>query len=265
MSGSTPVLIWSAIGRLDALYGEVRRIPVNLQPDSTTVPLVMPPGCVLGEVLATQGLYGFYNSQAADGTQNAKGILEYQAAVVGTAGSKGQPITWVGGEWPGLTYYNVPMIFGGPGLGLDLAQLYGLDSGAVTALGASIVSGALGVQEQDSLAQTGATGTFGLTVPSQTLSGVTYPAFTLATEAALITAAQLKLDINAGFVANGIPAWVTATGGALGSNPIVIEFYGVYNNLPIVMTVDNTNMVSSTAAITRSQHGVAAYGILRLG
>ena len=265
MSGSTPVLIWSAIGRLDALYGEVRRIPVNLNPDSATVPLVLPPGCVLGEVLATQGLYGFYNSQASDGTNNAKGILEYEAAVVGTPGSKGQPITWVGGEWPGLTYYNVPMIYGGPGLGLDLSQLYGLDSTAVTSLGASIVSGALGVQEQDSLAQTGGSGTFALTVPSQTLSGVTYPAFTLALESATITAAQLKLDLNAAFVANGIPAWVTVTGGAMGSNPCVVEFYGVYNNLPIVMTVDNTNMSGGTVVNTRSQHGVAAYGILRLG
>src|ERR1700680_1233394 len=121
---STPVLVWNPSGRLEPLYDaeDATKIPVNLQP-VTGATVTYPYGQVLGEVLASQGLYGFYDPAANDGTQNAKGILEYRAVVTGTAGSAGNIAgvsPGVGGEWPGVTSPVASMFKSGD---FDLAKI----------------------------------------------------------------------------------------------------------------------------------------------
>lgn len=267
---STPVLIWSASGRLDPLYDgeDATLIPVSLNPASATLPLVYAPGQVLGEILAAQGVFGFYNPSLSDGTQNAKGILQYRASVTGTPGAAGNiagVAGGVGGEWPGVTSQNTPMYKSGD---FDLAKIVGLDSTGLTLLAGRLISGALGTDEVDSISVASASsGTFGITIPATTINGQAYPAVVVPNTGLQwnTSAATLVTVVNAALAAAGVPAYVTATGGVGGSAAIVVTFHGAYSKRPLLVTTDGSVLVGDTAAVTRSTPGVANYGIVRFG
>ena len=260
--GSVPVAIWNPAGRLDPLYDpeDATELPVNLQGDSTSVPLLYPPGQVLGEVTAVPGLYGAYNDSLSDGTNVARMINRYRSTVLGAAGAIGA-ITSYGGEWPGMTWRAQTAFKSGD---FDLSKIIGLDANGLADMYGRIIEGALGTNESDSVASASVTGTFQLNVPAQTINSVVYPAFSLPLLSATLTAASLQSQLNAALVANGIPAYVVCSGGAIGTNPIVVVWHGVYGSTPIVMVVDNTNN-SGTAVVNTRTAGVAASGVIRFG
>lgn len=281
--GSVPVLIWSADkGRLTPLYDaeDAGRIPINLNPVSATVPLIYPFGMVLGEVLASQGLFSYLGADGftSDGTQNPKGLLEYRSAVLGTPGSAGSlsgVSLGVGGEWPGVTSLQASMFKSGD---FDLAQIVGLGDSVESPTGLAnlatmagrLVSGALGSNEIDVLGVSGAaSGTFGLTIPAVTVNGYTYPAITLVntTFSATQTSANLVTVVNAALAAAGIPAWISNHGsnnGPAGTHDITIQWHGAYGQRPIPLTGDFSLLVSAAGTITRT-NGVVNKGIVRFG
>lgn len=259
-----PVFIWNAGARLDPLYDaeDASQLDVNLQGASASIPIIIPPGAVLGEITATPGLYGLYNDTLSDGSNTARMINRYRTSVLGAAGAAGV-ITWVGGEW-GVGAYSpnaAPAFKSGD---FDLARIIGLDANGVADMYGRIIEGAVGTNESDSFAQTGGTGTWILNIPAMTVSGVSYPAFSLTGLLALSTSAQLATAINNGLLANGIPAYVVATGGALGTSPIVVVWHGIYGNTPIVAVVDNTGMSGGTVVNTRTA-GTVSKGVIRFG
>lgn len=92
-------------------------------------------GTVLGEVTATPGLYKPYATGNVDGSQTPKGLLKY-----GCSTDASGNITILG-EW-GTTHKTAPMIAPGSGI-YKTSLLVGMDAGAVTKLGASLVQGDL--------------------------------------------------------------------------------------------------------------------------
>lgn len=102
--------------------------PVNLA-DGTYVA-----GQVLGELTATPGTFGAYDSAAATGLQNAKAILKF-----GCVAASGV-ITGIYNN--DLTDVSVPAYFANANF--NMADLTGLTANAVTSLKARILIGVLG-------------------------------------------------------------------------------------------------------------------------
>jgi hypothetical protein len=120
--------------RLDPLFEgkEARQIAVNISASQTIAR-----GTTLGEVSASLGTYQAFASGASDGTQNPKGIIEYDI----TTDSSGN-ITSLGDF--GLTTKTVPMWVSGY---FNIADLYddgsaGIKATTVTALGGVVIEGA---------------------------------------------------------------------------------------------------------------------------
>lgn len=89
-------------------------------------------GTILGEIAASPGTFGAYNSGHTDGTQNAKVILVYDCTTdangnVTLTSTAGQ----IGDEWGG-TDQGAPVYFAGT---FNTQDLTGLDSNAVSQLG----------------------------------------------------------------------------------------------------------------------------------
>lgn len=83
------------------------------------------------------GSYGIYAAAHSDGTQNAVGLLEYPCVVTATGG------IYLGNAAAsefGQTDLTAPMWYEGD---FDLADITGLDSTAVSALGAKFITGSL--------------------------------------------------------------------------------------------------------------------------
>lgn len=87
-------------------------------------------GTVLGEVTATPGLYKAYATGNSDGSQNARVILEYKC-VTDASGNINTD------EW-GVGQLTAPVFTTG---WFKTEDLVGLDAGAVTGLGGSLVEG----------------------------------------------------------------------------------------------------------------------------
>lgn len=125
-----PFQTWQpSLGKLDPIYpnGDARTVNVRLAAGTYVK------GTVLGEITATPGIFRPYLAGNSDGSQVARGILQY-ACVVDASGN-----TTLAGEF-GQTQMGVPMYIGG-GSVFNTAELTGLDAAAVTALGASLIEG----------------------------------------------------------------------------------------------------------------------------
>jgi hypothetical protein len=116
--------------KLSPLYNDDGQGKVNVQLIASTTYAA---GTVLGEVLATPGVYGAYVSGHADGTQTAKVLLEY-ACVTDASGN----IT-MDGEW-GATYSSVSAYLP-TRRQWNAADIVGLDAAGLTALGGVISEG----------------------------------------------------------------------------------------------------------------------------
>lgn len=92
-------------------------------------------GLVVGELTTMPGTFKAYASGNTDGSQVAKGILQY-ACSVDVNGN-----VTLAGEF-GQQQRGVPIYFGGGGV-FDTTQLVGLDANAVANLGGSLVQGTL--------------------------------------------------------------------------------------------------------------------------
>lgn len=111
--------------------GEAINVPVNLAQGSYAA------GTVLGELSATPGTYAAYASGHADGSQVARGILQY-AVVVDASGNY-----WLG-DTSGASDQGVP----GPKYGnmwrngvFKTSDLVGWDATAFSTIGAKIKTG----------------------------------------------------------------------------------------------------------------------------
>ena len=116
--------------KLSPLYNDDGQGKVNVQLIASTTYAA---GTVLGEVLATPGLYGAYVTGHVDGTQTAKALLEY-ACVTDASGN----IT-MDGEW-GATYPSAPAYLP-TRRQWNAADIVGLDAAGLTALGGVISEG----------------------------------------------------------------------------------------------------------------------------
>jgi hypothetical protein len=114
--------------KLDPLYPNAGAKTINVRLAAGTYPK----GQVLGET-ATPGIYGVYVNATA--TDPAKGILQY-GCVVDASGN-----VTLAGEF-GQTQRGVPMYIGG-GAVFNTTELTGLDAGAITDLGASLIQGSI--------------------------------------------------------------------------------------------------------------------------
>lgn len=92
-------------------------------------------GTVLGELTATPGTFKPYAAANTDGSQTAKLILKW-GCVVDAQGN-----VTLAGEF-GQTQRGVEAYYGGGNV-FKTTELVGLDAGAVTSLGASLVEGTL--------------------------------------------------------------------------------------------------------------------------
>jgi len=127
---TAPFQSWEpSLGKLDPLYPNSGARLVNVRLAAGTYVK----GTVLGEISATPGIYKPYLAGNSDGSQVAKGILQY-ACIVDASGN-----VTLAGEF-GQTQLGVPMYIGG-GAVFNTAELTGLDAAAVTALGASLIEG----------------------------------------------------------------------------------------------------------------------------
>lgn len=133
---TTPVQTWG-MGRLDPFYeaDEASEQAVNLIPNTTFLK-----GTLLGELTATPGLFKPYASGNADGSQIPKCILRYDC-VTDAAGY----VTYGGGpagtaEHIGQKTRSIDAFFA---VTLKTTDVVGLDAGAVTAMGAHLISGTL--------------------------------------------------------------------------------------------------------------------------
>lgn len=127
---TTATSTWGAANRLDPIFSPWKATEMHV---ALTVSTTYAKGTVLGEVTATPGTYRTYASGNVDGSQVAKAILKY-ACVTDASGN----IT-LAGEF-GQTQRSAPVYIGG-GAHFKTADLVGLDAGAVTNLGASLVEG----------------------------------------------------------------------------------------------------------------------------
>lgn len=118
--------------KLSPLYADHGQGKVNVQLIASTTYAA---GTVLGEVTASLGTYGPYVAGHADGTQNAKLLLEYACS------TDAQGNITMDGEW-GATYPSAPAY-----LPLrrawNAADLVGLDAAGLTAMGGIIAEGTL--------------------------------------------------------------------------------------------------------------------------
>lgn len=126
------------MGTATTYYSNVRLQPLYYPETALTISVAIAPsqtiahGTVLGELTASPGVYGPYASAHTDGTQTAKVIAEYDMITdasgnitfATTAGTVGGPF--------GETYTTAPVFYRGA---FATADLTGLDTGAVTALG----------------------------------------------------------------------------------------------------------------------------------
>jgi hypothetical protein len=133
---TTPIQTWG-MGRLDPFLepDEASEQAVNLIPNTTFVK-----GTVLGELTATPGTFKAYASGNADGSQVPKCILRYDC-VTDASGF----VTYGSGpagtsEHPGEKTRSIDAFYSGI---FKTTDLVGLDAGAVTAMGAHYISGAL--------------------------------------------------------------------------------------------------------------------------
>lgn len=133
-----PTSTWG-MGRLDPFMEpeEASEIAVALKTST-----VFAKGTVLGELTANPGLFAPYATGNTDGTENPKVILRYDcmtdAAGWITFGSA--PVVAGGGEHPGSVTRSTDAFYSGI---FKTTDLVGLDAGAVTKLGAKLISGTL--------------------------------------------------------------------------------------------------------------------------
>ncbi len=103
---------------------EAKTRSVRLKPSATYAR-----GTVLGELTATPGTYGAYASGNADGTQDPKGILQYDCV---TDASGNVTFGTSGTSEFGQVFPDAPMYVSG---NFYTTELTGLDAGALAALG----------------------------------------------------------------------------------------------------------------------------------
>lgn len=133
---TTPTQTWG-MGRLDPFLepDEAAEMAVNLVPNATFLK-----GQLLGELTATPGVFKVYASGNADGSEKPKCVLRYDC-VTDAQGF----ITYGGGpagtsEHVGAKTRAVDAFYSGIFKTQDIPNL---DAGAVTALGARLLSGSL--------------------------------------------------------------------------------------------------------------------------
>ena len=133
---TTPIQTWG-MGRLDPFYepDEASEQAVNLIPNTTFLK-----GTLLGELTATPGTFKAYATGNVDGSQVPKCVLRYDC-VTDASGF----VTLGGGpagtsEHPGEKTRSVDAFFSGY---FKTTDIVGLDAGAITAMGAHLVSGVL--------------------------------------------------------------------------------------------------------------------------
>jgi hypothetical protein len=117
--------------KLSPLYNDDGQGKVNVQLIASTTYAA---GTVLGEVLATPGVYGAYVAGHSDGTQTAKVLLEY-ACVTDASGN----ITQQDGEWGAV--YSSTSAYLPTRRQWNAADIVGLDAAGLTALGGVISEG----------------------------------------------------------------------------------------------------------------------------
>lgn len=131
------------------IYGLQRLVPVYPLPDVARQPVKLPAsvvyarGTVLGEVTATPGTFKAYASGNVDGSQTARCILEYDCA---TDASGNITFGGTAGVEPyGITRPVAPAYFIGSFKTAELVQsgAGAIDAGAVTSMGAHLISGTL--------------------------------------------------------------------------------------------------------------------------
>jgi hypothetical protein len=88
-----------------------------------------PAGTLLGELNASPGVYAAYNSQASDGTELARGILEFDCA---TFADGTMTIGWLATNTDETVYSDAPMFVKGS---FATGDLLGLTEAAVAQLG----------------------------------------------------------------------------------------------------------------------------------
>jgi hypothetical protein len=91
-------------------------------PNSTTIVA----GTVVGELTATPGSVAAYSNVAADGSETARGVVQYDVTVDGSGNH-----TWGGSLW-GETYKSAPVFISGY---FKTTDLTGLDAPAIADLG----------------------------------------------------------------------------------------------------------------------------------
>lgn len=113
-------------------------IDVNLVPSVT-----LARGTIVGEVTATPGLFKAYATGNSDGSQVPKGILMYDCVTDASGNITFGTTAGAGGNFIGQGYTSLyaPIYISGA---FKTADLIGLDAGAVAALFARFVSGAIG-------------------------------------------------------------------------------------------------------------------------
>lgn len=123
---------FSAAARLDPFLSPDRVMCINvaLAPSLTLVK-----GTVLGEITATPGTYKAYAAANTDGSQTAKGILEFTVSTDASGNIS------LAGEF-GQTSKNTPMILPTRNV-WNSTDFIGLDAAALTALGGVIVEGTI--------------------------------------------------------------------------------------------------------------------------
>ncbi|HEV7213706.1 MAG TPA: head decoration protein [Chloroflexota bacterium] len=120
-------------------YSNSKLIPVYrpdlalLQNVAIVPSVTLAQGTVMGELTATPGTFKAYAVGNADGSQVAKGILQY-AVTTDASGN-----VTLAGEF-GQTSKAAPIYFSGS---FRTQDLVGLDAGAVTNLGGSLAEGSL--------------------------------------------------------------------------------------------------------------------------
>ena len=133
-----PISSWG-MGRLDPFMeaNEASEIAVALKTSTTFAK-----GTILGELTANPGLFAPYASGNTDGSENPKLVLRYDCITDAqgfiTFGSA--PVVAGGGEHPGAVTRSTDAFYSGI---FKTTDLVGLDAGAMTKLGAVLISGTL--------------------------------------------------------------------------------------------------------------------------
>lgn len=132
---TTPIQTWG-MGRLDPFMEpeEASEIAVNLAPN-----LTLGKGTLLGEITATPGIFKPYATGNSDGSENPKLVLRYDCV------SDASGFVTFGGGPAGTSEHgektrSVDGFYSGI---FKTTDLVGLDAGAVTKLGARLISGTL--------------------------------------------------------------------------------------------------------------------------